>query len=126
MLHIENRVIKSLGDNQHKLFSISEFYIRPGDHIALLTRNDVGKTTLIRLIMSQYTENFAGDFVKFNPKCDIGYYDQETAGFSAQLSLLETLRKHCHRGTESEFKASLIKAGSEVRDRDKKIKVLSC
>ena len=75
--------------------------------------------------MAQYAKNFTGDFIKFNPQCDIGYYDQEMAGFSAQLSLLETLRKHCHRGTESEFKASLIKAGFEFRDHDKKIKVLS-
>jgi ABC-type multidrug transport system ATPase subunit len=64
------------------------------------------------------------DFVKFNPQCQIGYYDQEMAELDPKHNLLDTLRAHCQR-TEQDYSAGLIQAGFPHKDFDKSVAVLS-
>lgn len=98
--------------------------MRPGDRVALLGHNGAGKTTLIRQIMAHYQTDRTGDVIKFNPRCEIGYYDQEMEYLDPSRTLMETLRDRCE-GTESQYKAALIKAGVPYLDLDKKVAVLS-
>lgn len=122
MLHIENRPVVS-PDNQ-PLFRIEDFMIRPGERVALLGHNGAGKTTLINLIMHWYNTDRDNQEVRFNPQCQIGYYDQELALLNEKRSITQTLSDACD-GSESALKSALIKAGFPYLDLDKKVAVLS-
>jgi ATPase subunit of ABC transporter with duplicated ATPase domains len=121
-LQVEHHEVQSPG--AEKLFSIEDFYMRPGDRVALLGHNGAGKTSFIGELISSY-ERAATGSIRFNPQCEMGYYDQEIQRLDDRHSIIESLRANCQRGTESEFKAGLIRAGFPYADMDKSVGVLS-
>jgi len=106
------------------LFHIEDMIIRPCERVALLGHNGVGKTTLITRIMDLYAGEPAGDEIRFNPQCQIGYYDQELNRLNPALSMLENLRENC-AGAGNRIKTALIRAGFPYTDIDKKVEILS-
>lgn len=106
------------------LFSIEDFYLRPGDRVALLGHNGAGKSTFIRQLVDAYQEESTGS-IRFNPQCEMGYYDQELELLDSDHDLLTWLRYACTRGQEGDYKAGLIHAGFQFKDHTKKVSVLS-
>ena len=115
---------KVLSPANESLFEIEDFYMRPGDRVALLGHNGSGKTSFINELVAHYERGTTGS-IRFNPQCEMGYYDQELQQLDLNDTIIGALRTNCLRGTEAEFKAGLIRAGFPYVDMDKPISVLS-
>jgi ATPase subunit of ABC transporter with duplicated ATPase domains len=122
MLALEQCIIRA--PDATPLFQIDNLIIRPGERVALLGPNGAGKTTLIDTIMTAFRRGSISDEIRFNPRCQIGFYDQELQQLDPALSLAESLREFCD-GSESHFKTQLIRAGFPYLDLDKPVSVLS-
>jgi ATPase subunit of ABC transporter with duplicated ATPase domains len=121
-LQVEQEHIVS--PDSEPLFFVRDFYLKPGDRVALLGHNGAGKSTFIRELVEAFNQRATGS-IRFNPKSELGYYDQELEHLDPGHTLLSYLREACHRGTETEYKAGLIHAGFKYADHDKKVGGLS-
>lgn len=124
VLAIEHCEIKT-PDQAKSLLMIDQLFIRPGDRIALLGVNGVGKSSTLETIRKKFgQEDAQAGNIRFNPRVELGYYDQELASLDDNQSRLDWLRTHTS-ANEEELKHTLIKAGVSYQDFERTVKTLS-
>ncbi len=122
LLTIENLPITIDGRKQ-ELLRIEFQHIRPGDRIALLGRNGVGKSTTInRLVEAVGTLD---RHARFNPNVSLGYYDQQLENFNADSSRFDWLRDRSN-ALDDQIKQVLLQHGINYADFDQSVNKLSC
>ena len=68
------------------LYENASLHIRPGDKIGLIGQNGTGKSTLLKLIVGQYTPD-SGSISKSN-ECTIGFLNQDLLSYESGDSIL--------------------------------------
>lgn len=105
--------------DEQEIFKPISFELKNGDRIAIVGKNGVGKSSILKLILGEEIA-YNGEF-KISNNLKISYVSQSTK------SLKENL-KDFSRGNkidESIFKAMLIKMGFSKEDFDKNIQDMS-
>jgi ATPase subunit of ABC transporter with duplicated ATPase domains len=90
------------------LITIEGLNIAPGERIAVIGKNGVGKSTFLKALVEAHEKQT--DEIKFNPQTKIGYFDQELATLPLEKSPVDHLGTILHVASERIHRA-LITAG---------------
>ena len=121
MLTIEKLSVRT-PDGKHKLLDIDFQFVRPGDRIALLGKNGVGKSSTIECLMHALHDS--KDSVRFNPRVKLGVYDQELREFDGPAGRFDWLHGRCEV-PDDRIKQVLLQSGIAFADFDQPVNVLS-
>jgi ATPase subunit of ABC transporter with duplicated ATPase domains len=105
-----------------QLFHVDELILRPGDRVALLGHNGVGKTTFVRALVAAL--DGADPRIRFSPQTRLGYYDQELDEVSGAGSLMDFAVDRTRRDEQS-VRNALIHAGFAFPEHGKRVAELS-
>ena len=86
VLMIENLKV---GYDGKQVGNAYNFSVYKGDRIAIVGRNGIGKSTLIKTIAKK--QNAIGGSVHYGSKVSLGYYDQKQAEFESSKTILNEL-----------------------------------
>ena len=86
VLMIENLKV---GYDGKQVGNAYNFSVYKGDRIAIVGRNGIGKSTLIKTIAKK--QNALGGNVHYGSKVSLGYYDQKQAEFESSKTILNEL-----------------------------------
>ena len=110
---------------EQPLYHINELILKPGDRVALLGVNGVGKSTTLNLLRHHYEQGLPDpQHLRFNPNVKLGFYDQQLAEFQAPLGRIDWLRQQTH-SSEDDLKRVLIQSGVPFADFQQPVHQLS-
>jgi len=93
------------GRDRKELFEEVSMDIKRGEQVCIVGDNGTGKTTLLRILVSQM-EPAAGK-VKLGHNVQIGYYDQAQEGLEDENTVIDELHDAYHLYTEGELRNML-------------------
>ena len=141
ILQISNQQIGYVEHSVFKpLFSIDGLYIKPGDRVAILGDNGVGKSTLIETLSyayehskhsphansnnshlsdSQRNSTYNIDGIAYSPQCKQEYMDQELEKINLEDSIFDAVKNNCPAIDDHSCKSQLIATGFLYKDFEK-------
>lgn len=115
---LEEHTVSALDDGR-PLVHCEYLVAKPGDRIALLGRNGVGKSTTIKSLLDADDTT-----VRMNPNVVIGYVDQDLAAFDTDKGRYDWLAARVNV-PESQIKQTLLQAGINYADFAQPVNTLS-
>lgn len=105
-----------------RLFQVDELVVQPGERVALLGHNGVGKSTFIRALVAAL--DGTDPRVRFSPQTVAGYYDQELAEVAGSESMMEFAVRRTSRDEQS-VRNTLIHGGFPFAEHGRPVAELS-
>ncbi len=117
VVRVERLRVSPDGAPEHLLFEIDALLVRPGERVALLGANGVGKSTFIRqLIGAARGASMPG--IQLSPQVQLGYYDQELDETASDDSLVDFVAARVDANDDL-VRRRLINAGFAYADHHK-------
>lgn len=109
------------------LYILRDFMVKPGEKIALIGANGMGKSTFLQLVWQSFQQQ--GEMIKLHNTAVVAYYDQLQNGVESESELIDALRKYCDvsrvRLTNDEIIKALLGAGFPWEKLQSKVSTLS-
>lgn len=103
--------------------SVVDLKVQRGDRIGIVGPNGLGKSTFLKTLMGKVAP-LGGD-IKFGPRVDIGYFDQQMAQFASDKTVLSDLWDEFPHLTETEARNALAAFLFTGEDVFKTVEMLS-